>query len=407
MPSRLLGPLKRHVIRKMKRSDVLFVSDTTLRDGEQMPGGTLFPREKVEIARHLERLGVHSIDAGFPACCGQEADSVRQVAGAVSDPIVTALCRATEADIDLAAEALRDKFLTKRGVSIFIGTSPQHREHKLGKTRAQILEMAVRSVEYACKSFAIVAFSPEDASRTELDFLVELYEAAIAAGATTVGFTDTLGCLTPDRAARCVTEIGERVGNIDRALFAIHFHNDLGMACANSLAAIRTGYVDIFQGTLLGIGERAGNASIEQVVVSARLLLNGEIPKKPQVNLSALKPACRLVAECMGLDIPAYQPVVGDNVFRTEAGIHQDGILKCPETYELYPPEEVGQSRQVVLGKHSGKHALQRVAAEHGIELDDTQLAELFRRFKKHFESAKSITVEQVLAMARKVRPEV
>ena len=403
MHSKLLASLKRRVLRKMKDSGELFVSDTTLRDGEQMAGGTLFPHEKVDIARRLERLGVHSIDAGFPVCCRQEVECVRRVAQSVSKPIVTALCRARKEDVDLAYEALGEKFFTKRGVSIFIGTSPQHRQHKLDKSKGEIVGLAVQAVEYAAKFFPIVSFAPEDASRTEMDFLVELYEKAIDAGATAVGFTDTLGCLTPETAKARVTEISDRVGNIDKVLFGIHFHNDLGLAAANSLAAISTGCVDIFQGTLLGVGERAGNASLEQVILATTLCLDGQFPKKPKVDLRELRPACEAVAKHMGLDIPLCQPVVGHNVFRTEAGIHQHGILRSPETYELYPPETLGRQREIVLGKHSGRHALRNALEEAGLRPDEEQLQRIYVRFKEHFESSKTITVEQVVAIGTQV----
>lgn len=399
----LLAPLKRKIIRNMKSGDELFVSDTTLRDGEQMPGGTLLPDEKVEIARQLEALGIHSIDAGFPICCRQEVDCVRRVAESVSKPIVTALCRARKDDIDLAYEALRRKFLGKRGVSIFLASSPQHREYKLHKTRAEILDLAVEAVRYATKSFPIVSFAPEDASRTETDFLIELYERAIDAGATTIGYTDTVGCLTPEQARTHIAEIHHGVKNIDRALLAIHFHNDLGMATANSLAAISTGFVDIFQGTLLGVGERAGNASLEQVILAMEVCGNGRLPKRPKIDRMMLRPACETVARHMNLAIPLCQPVVGQNVFRTEAGIHQHGILQNPETYELYPPESVGARREFVLGKHSGKHALRSALAERGVEPDEQQLRQIHARFKEHFHARKTIAVEQVVQIAREV----
>lgn len=395
----IIGLIRRRTLHAMKSSGVLYVSDTTLRDGEQMPGGTLLCEEKVEIARHLERIGVHSIDAGFPACGQCEVDSVRQIARAVSKPLVTALCRAKTEDIDLAYEALKELPLNRRGVSIFLGASPLHRRAKLGLSKSQIIDLAARTIDYALNRFPVISFAPEDASRTEIDFLVELYDAAIQAGAANVGFTDTIGCLDPQSTRRYVEEINARVQNIDKALFAIHFHNDLGMAAANSLTAIKTGCVDIFQGTLLGVGERAGNASLEQVLVALRV---GEYPKRPQVDLGQLLPACRALANHMQLPVPPCQPVAGANVFRTEAGIHQHGILLDPGTYELIPPELLGVRRELVLGKHSGRHALRRMLADRGFDLSPQELDAVYEAFKKHFEVHKRIGGDEVAALARR-----
>ena len=297
----------------------------------------------------------------------------------------------------MTSGALKEVPLFRRGVSIFIGASPIHREAKLGKTPSQIIDIATRAIDHALRSFAIVSFAPEDASRTEIDFLVDLYEAAIDAGAANVGFTDTIGCLDPESTRRYVGEINARVRNIDRALFAIHFHNDLGLAVANSLTAIRTGGVDIFQGTLLGVGERAGNASLEQVLVATTV---GEYPKTPAVDLRELAPACRAVANHMGLTVPCYQPLVGENVFRTEAGIHQHGILADPATYELIPPEVMGAERQLVLGKHSGRHALKSMLAEHGVTLSEGELTFVYEEFKGYFEAHKRIGTDRILKLA-------
>ena len=393
----IISLIRKRTIHNMKHSSVLFISDTTLRDGEQMPGGTLLPAEKADIASHLERLGVHSIDAGFPACCEAEVKSIQQIARSVTKPLVTALCRAKREDVDLAYAALKDLPLQRRGVSIFVGASPTHREAKLGKTKAQIIDLSADVIDYALGHFAIVSFAPEDASRTEIEFLVDLYEAAIAAGAANVGFTDTIGCLDPETTRWYVGEINARVKHIDRALFAIHFHNDLGMAVANSLTAIRTGCVNIFQGTLLGVGERAGNASLEQVVAATTI---GQYPKKPKVNLRQLQPACQAVAKHMGLTVPCYQPVVGANVFRTEAGIHQHGVLLNPATYELISPEVVGAQRELVLGKHSGRHALKSMLVEHGFALSEDELNFVYEEFKGYFETHKRVGTDRILGLA-------
>ncbi len=394
---------KKAIIYEMKRNSLLYISDTTLRDGEQMPKGTLFPYEKVEIAKYLEKIGVHSIDAGFPASCYSEIESVRDVAKEVKKPIITALCRAKNEDIDSAYEALKDKAFNRRGVSIFIGSSLQHREHKLNKSKSEIIDLATKAIQYASKYFAIVSFSPEDASRTEPDFLVELYEKAIEAGAGNIGFTDTVGILNPETTREYVLEICERVKNFDKSLFAIHFHNDLGMAVANSLAAIKTGYVDIFQGTLLGVGERAGNASLEQVVLATSLSLDNNYPKKSGIELTGLRDACEIVARYMGIKIPMYQPIVGENIFRTEAGIHQHGILQNPDTYEIYSPNIIGAEREFVLGKHSGSHAVERFLKQNDLNMTNEKFALVYKKFKDYFKSKKSITNDRILRIAREV----
>jgi len=395
--------IKRKIIHRIKSSNELLVSDTTLRDGEQMPGGTLFAYEKADIAKYLEKIGVHSIDAGFPICSYDEIESVRKVAEAIRNPIVTALCRAREEDIDSAFDALAEKSVYKKGVSIFIGTSPQHREYKLGKTKNQIIDIMAKNVKYALeRGFEIVSMSAEDASRTELDFLVDFYKKAIEAGAMTIGFPDTLGILDPEKTKRYVEEVNNRLENISEALFAIHFHNDFGMAVANSLAAIKTGYVDIVQGTLLGVGERAGNSSLEQIIMAINCDIGEPYPKKPRVSLKALKPTCEKVAEYMGLEIPLDQPIIGKNIFRTEAGIHKDGIQKNPETYEPFSPEIIGAEREFILGKHSGRHALLKFLEEKGIHLSEEELERFYYEFKSWFSDSKTISQEEILELADK-----
>ncbi len=394
---------RKAVIRSMKKKPVLYVSDTTLRDGEQMPGGSLLAAEKVRIARQLEAVGVHSIDAGFPVAGVAEVEGVAMVAAAVKSPVVTALCRARTEDVDAARQALKDKTMRKRGVSIFIGTSPRHRENKLRMSKTEIIDRSLAIVDYAADFFPIISFAPEDASRTEIDFLVELYEKVIDAGVANIGFTDTVGCLNPESTRRYIGEIVDGTPNIDRALLAVHFHNDLGMATANTLAAVRTGCVNIFQGTLLGVGERAGNTSLEQVALAASIEIDGAYPKKPHVDLKALRKACGTVAACMGLSIPPNQPVVGANVFRTESGIHQHGLLSDPQTYELFPPETVGAARELVLGKHSGKHALAHLLKDGGIETVDGELDAIYDCLMSYFRTHKDIAPDAVLAMARDV----
>ena len=340
-----------------KRSRAVLFSDTTLRDGEQMPGATLDPEQKLQIALALEAAGVHSLDAGFPASSEADVAAIRKMTGVVRKPVLTALCRTLPDDIDAAERALDGNPVHKRGVSLFCGTSPIHRTQKLNKSKSQILKIITDSVGYAAKSFRIIAFSPEDASRTEMDFLCECYREAIDAGATTIGFPDTVGVLTPEKSADCIKAIQDGVPNIDRALLAVHFHNDLGLAVANTLASIQQG-ANVVQCTVNGIGERAGNAALEEVVM-ALALHPDQYERTFRMDPTKLSPLCSLVAELTGVSISRMKPIGGENIFATEAGIHQDGLLKNPDTYLPFRPEKVGADGiQLVLGRHSGRKAV-------------------------------------------------
>jgi 2-isopropylmalate synthase len=262
--------VKRAVVSHHRRSKTILFSDTTLRDGEQMPGATLEPDDKLQIALALERAGVHSLDAGFPASSKADIIAIQKMIGVVKQPVITALCRTLKSDVDAAAEALAGNPPHKRGVSLFCGTSPLHREFKLRKSPREVLKLIGESIAYAAERFSIVAFSPEDASRTEMDFLCETYRVAIDAGATTIGFPDTVGHLTPPQVSRIIRQIQDLVPNIDRALLAVHFHNDLGLAVANTLAGIEEG-ANVVQCTVNGLGERAGNAALEEVAMALTL----------------------------------------------------------------------------------------------------------------------------------------
>ena len=355
-----------------KFKDVYF-SDTTLRDGEQMPGASLSPQEKVEIAKALAKAGIHSLDAGFPACASSEIEAIQRIVKEVEGPVITTLCRALHSDIDKAYEALAEAEPDKRGVSIFVATSPIHRDYKLHKSKAQLLEMVVNAIHYARQKFHIVAFSPEDASRTELDYLCEIYQAAIEAGATTIGFPDTLGILTPEKTRSSIQYILNNVPNIDKAFIAVHFHNDFGLANSNTLAALEEG-VHIVQCAVNGIGERAGNTALEEVVMA--LLLNQEQYKRNiSIDPKQLVSLSHLVEEKTSIPIAPNKAVVGSNIFATEAGIHQDGILKNPDTYLPFRPEVVGaEGIKLVLGKHSGRAAIARRLKELDFDLTQQQL---------------------------------
>jgi 2-isopropylmalate synthase len=382
LSARLQDRIREAIIRRHKRSGVVLFSDTTLRDGEQMPGATLDPHDKLRIAKALELAGVHSLDAGFPASSAADVEAIRLMVGTVTGPVLTGLCRTVRSDVDAADEALHGNPVHKRGVSLFCGTSPLHRQYKLQKSRSEILSIITDSVSYAAEKFRIVAFSPEDASRTEIDFLCECYREAIAAGATTVGFPDTVGLLTPEKARGFIRAIQDGVPTLDRVLLAVHFHNDLGLAVANTLAAIAEG-ANVVQCTVNGIGERAGNAALEEVVM-ALTLHPEQYKRRHRIDTTQLAPLCRLVAELTGVMIPRMKPVGGANIFATEAGIHQDGLLKNPDTYLPFRPEAVGGGEiSLVLGRHSGRRAVAHRLQCLGIPHDEAFTAAVAERIKQ------------------------
>ena len=268
--NRVVDKVRHAVISHHKRSGAVLFSDTTLRDGEQMPGATLEPAEKLRIAKALEAAGVHSLDAGFPASSEADVEAIRMMVGTIRKPVLTALCRTLASDIDAADRALDGNPEHKRGVSLFCGTSPLHRQHKLCKDETQVLKIITDAVQYATERFKIISFAAEDASRTEIDYLCKCYTEAIDAGATTIGFPDTVGILTPEKARDMIRAMQDGIPNLDRALLAVHFHNDLGLAVANTLACIAEG-ANVVQCTVNGIGERAGNASLEEVAMALTL----------------------------------------------------------------------------------------------------------------------------------------
>jgi 2-isopropylmalate synthase len=374
--------VRRAVISHHRRSNVVLFSDTTLRDGEQMPGATLEPDDKLRIALALEEAGVHSLDAGFPASSEADVAAIRKMVGVVKKPVLTGLCRTVRSDVDAAFEALDGNPDHKRGVSLFCGTSPLHRQYKLQKSEAEILDIIGDTVSYAADKFAIVAFSPEDASRTEKDYLCRCYKEAIDAGATTIGFPDTVGVLTPEKARDYIRYIQDHVPNIEEALLAVHFHNDLGCAVANTLVCIAEG-ANVVQCTVNGIGERAGNASLEEVAV-ALSLNQDQYQRKLKLDLTKLVPLCKLVSELTGIPLSPMKPVAGDNIFATEAGIHQDGLLKNPDTYLPYRPEYVGaEGIHLVIGRHSGRRAVAHRLEQIGIEPSEASVLKILEAIKQ------------------------
>ena len=381
-----MGPVRLHAETLLKRSgfqmnkEKLIIFDTTLRDGEQSPGASMTREEKVRVARALEKLRVDVIEAGFPAASRGDFESVHAVATAVRDSTVCALARTGDKDIDAAAEALKPAASAR--IHTFIATSPIHMERKLRMSAAQVLDAAVAAVRRARRHTDNVEFSPEDAGRSEVDFLCRVIEAVIEAGASTVNIPDTVGYSVPQQFGATIREIIERVPNSDKAVFSVHCHNDLGLAVANSLAAVLAGARQV-ECTINGLGERAGNAALEEIVMAVRTrqdVFNCDttIDTREIVNCS------RLISNITGFPVQPNKAIVGANAFAHEAGIHQDGVLKSRETYEIMRAEDVGwKTNRLVLGKHSGRNAFRTRLKEIGIELEnEEELNEAFTRFK-------------------------
>ncbi|HED19711.1 MAG TPA: 2-isopropylmalate synthase [Gammaproteobacteria bacterium] len=361
-------------------SDRLIIFDTTLRDGEQSPGASMNKDEKVRIARSLERMKVDVIEAGFPVASPGDFESVQAVAQAVSESTVCGLARALDLDIDRAGEALKGAASAR--IHTFIATSPIHMKMKLRMEPDQVLEQAVRAVARARKYTDDVEFSPEDAGRSELDFLCQVLEAVIDAGATTVNIPDTVGYNLPHQFGELMRQLIERVPNADKAVFSVHCHNDLGLAVANSLSAVLNGARQV-ECTINGLGERAGNASLEEVVMSVRTRRD-IFSCETRLDTTQIVPVSRLVAGITGFPVQPNKAIVGANAFAHESGIHQDGVLKSRETYEIMRAQDVGWSdNRIVLGKHSGRNALRSRLEELGISFESEEaLNEAFSRFK-------------------------
>ena len=360
-------------------ADKVMIFDTTLRDGEQAPGCSMTQLEKLRVAKALAELGVDVIEAGFPAASPGDWESVNAVAREVDGPIICGLARCTRDDIEKAARALRPA--PKHRIHVFLATSAIHRQYKLNMAKDQIIRSAVEGVKIAREFCEDVEFSPEDASRTELEFLAQVVEAVIEAGATTVNIPDTVGYTVPHEFAELFRYLRKNVANIDKARLSVHCHDDLGMAVANSLMAVVAGARQI-ECTINGIGERAGNCSLEEVVMALRTretFFNAETG----INSQKLYPASRLVSSITGMPIPRNKAIVGENAFAHESGIHQHGMLKHASTYEIMRPQDVGLMKSaLVLGKHSGRHALRERIKELGFDIDESEFARVFEEFK-------------------------
>ncbi len=381
----------------------VLIFDTTLRDGEQCPGASLEPQEKLEIAKQLTTLGVDVIEGGFPIASPGDAKAVRMIAEAVKGPIIAALARALPADIEAAAKALAPA--KRKRIHVFLATSPIHRKYKLRKARQEIVRQAVWAVAHAKRFCKDVEFSPEDASRTEPEFLHQVIEAVIKAGATTVNIPDTVGFAIPDQFGPLIAGIKARVPNIDRAHISVHCHNDLGLAVPNSLAAITHG-ADQVECTVNGIGERAGNASMEEIVMALKIRPDF-YRATTGVDTRQISQVSRLVSSLTGIVVQPNKAIVGQNAFRHESGIHQDGVLKHRATYEIMRPQDVGLTgSRLVLGKLSGRHAFAERLKALGVRLAAKELDLAFARFKALADKKKEVFDDDLLAIAEEAQPQ-
>jgi 2-isopropylmalate synthase len=357
----------------------VIIFDTTLRDGEQSPGCSMTQPEKLRVARALAELGVDVIEAGFPAASRGDWEAVQAIAREVHGPQIAGLARCNSGDIDKAWTAIKDAAHPR--LHVFLATSAIHREHKLNMAKEEIVRTAVAGVRYARELCDNIEFSPEDASRTELEFLAEVVEAVIEAGATTINVPDTVGYTVPEEFHEVFRYLKKHVRNIDRAVLSVHCHDDLGMAVANSLAAVRAGARQV-ECTINGIGERAGNCSLEEIVMALKTR-EEFFGLQTGIDTKRLYPTSRLLSSITGMTIPRNKAVVGENAFAHESGIHQHGMLRHHATYEIMRPQDVGMSRtNLVLGKHSGRHAFRERVKELGFELSDAELMRVFEDFK-------------------------
>ena len=377
--------------------DQIIIFDTTLRDGEQSPGCSMNTREKLEVARALVELGVDVIEAGFPIASPGDFEAVKEIADRFGDrATICALARSREDDIQKAMGALANA--AKKRIHVFLATSAIHREFKLKMDKSQIIERAVTSVKMAREFTDDVEFSPEDAARTELDFLCEVVEATIAAGATTVNIPDTVGYATPNHYFKVITHLKQNVPNIEKAIISTHCHNDLGLAVANSLSAIEAGARQV-ECTINGLGERAGNAALEEIVMALRTRAD-YYNVHTKINTQKLYPTSHLVSSITGMKVQRNKAIVGQNAFAHEAGIHQHGMLQERSTYEIMKPEDVGYIGQnLVLGKHSGRHAFRDRVVQLGFELDDTSLQRAFDDFIAFADKKKEIYDADIVAL--------
>lgn len=376
--------------------DRVVIFDTTLRDGEQSPGASLGIEEKLQIARQLARLNVDVIEAGFPVSSPAQFEAVKLVAQQVKGPVIAGLARAIRLDINSCWEAVR--YAPKSRIHTFIATSDIHLKHKLKKSRQEVLDMAVEAVKLARNYTEDVEFSAEDASRSDPDYLCQVVEAVIDAGATTVNIPDTVGYMIPEEFGALIRNLCQRVPNIDRIILSVHCHNDLGLATANSLAGVKSGVRQV-ECTINGLGERAGNASLEEVVMAINTRQDF-IGVSTAVQSTEIYRTSQMVSKLTGLEIQANKAIVGANAFAHEAGIHQDGVLKERSTYEIMTPQSIGlEESKLVLGRHSGRHGFKVRLEEMGYRLDDAMLEKTYQRFLLLADKKKEVFDEDLVAI--------
>ncbi|MGB9622112.1 MAG: 2-isopropylmalate synthase, partial [Brevinematia bacterium] len=376
----------------------IFIFDTTLRDGEQSPGASMSSEDKLVFAKQLAILGVDIIEAGFPVSSPIQFEGVKMIADEVEGPVIAALARAVENDIKSAYEAL--KSAKKKRIHTFIATSPIHMEYKLRKKPDEVLKLAVDAVKYAKSLVDDVEFSAEDATRSDINFLKEIFLAVVEAGATTINIPDTVGYTTPFEFYNIVKQIKDVVG--DKAKISVHCHNDLGLAVANSLSALLAG-ADQVEVSVNGIGERAGNASLEEVVMNINVR-NDIYHFYTNINTKEIYKTSKLLISITGMPMAYNKPIVGRNVFAHESGIHQDGVLKYRQTYEIMKPEDVGRSSsEIILGRHSGRHALKAKFKELGITYSsEEEFEEMYKRFLEIADKKKNVYEEDLVTIFSK-----
>ncbi len=386
-------------VKKVGKFRKIKIFDTTLRDGEQSPGATLTHREKILIAKQLEKLNVDIIEAGFPIASEDDFKAVREIAATVRKPIVAGLARALEKDVNRAWEAVQEA--KKPRIHTFMSSSDIHLREQFKISREEALRMSVEAVKLAKSYCDDVEFSPMDATRTEPKFLFQMVEAAIDTGATTVNIPDTVGYAQPSEFGQLIAAIKKNVPNIENAVISVHCHNDLGLAVANSLEAVKEGASQV-ECTVNGLGERAGNASLEEIAMSLytrKQFFNAET----SIDLKEIYPSSQMVSNFTGIAVQRNKAVVGENAFAHEAGIHQHGLIANSQTYEIMNPEMIGKKSKLVLGKHSGKHATRQVLEEMGFRLDEKQLQQVTAKIKQLADKQKTVLEEDIVAIASDV----
>ena len=380
----------------MSQTSEIIIFDTTMRDGEQSPGASMTHNEKLALADLLEEMGVHVIEAGFPAASKGDFEAVREIAQRSKSARICGLARSTPGDIERCAEAVRAA--ARPRIHTFISTSPVHMKHKLKMGPNAVLEAVGRSVAQARNLVADVEWSPEEATRTEFDFLCKCIDAAITSGATTINIPDTVGYSHPEEYGRLIRRLRETIPDSDKVIWSTHCHNDLGLAVANSIAGVQNGARQV-ECTINGLGERAGNAALEEVVMAFNVR-NDQLPFQTGLDTSKLSAASHMVSRITGFPVQYNKAIVGKNAFAHESGIHQDGMLKNSETYEIMKPEDVGVSKtSLVMGKHSGRHAFRDKLESLGYSLDKEDLNEAFRRFKDLADRKKHVFDDDLIAL--------